>query len=87
MERVPDLPLHIACEQEHEPECYKPRQGLFKAGTSRTGGGDNGVDEVLGDVDEQRGLETQEYLHGDDAQGRSPPMRPDVGEGPAQIGP
>ena len=52
VERVPYLPLHIACEQEYESECYKPRQGLFKAGTPCTGGRDDGVDEVLGDVDE-----------------------------------
>ena len=52
MERVPNLPLHIACEQEYKPECEKPRQGLFKASAPCTGGGDNSVDEVLGDVDE-----------------------------------
>ena len=25
MEHVPDLPLHIACEQEYKPECEEPR--------------------------------------------------------------
>ena len=42
---------------------------------------------MLGDVDEQRGLDAQEYLHGDDAQGWPSAVRPDVGEGPAQVGP
>ena len=52
VERVPHFPLHVACEEEHGPECYKPRESLFKASAPCTGGGDDGVDEMLGNVDE-----------------------------------
>ena len=86
VQEVADIPHHLVGEKQDQAEGDQPGEGVAEAGRAAPRGGDHGVDEVPGDVDEQGGLEAQQELDGDHAERRQSPVGPDVAPGPEQVG-